>query len=227
MIQKLLQFYRDWRYQRIVASRQFSTKTVSEIFTETYRNRYWKSRESVSGQGSELAQTVVLRAALPSLLQAYHIRSLLDVPCGDFNWMQCVDLSGIRYNGGDIVADIVAQNQLKYGAAERSFQTLDLLSDTLPEADCILVRDCLVHFSFRHIEQALANIRKSKISYLLTTSFPEHEKNEDIQTGYWRPLNLQKAPFFFPEPLVCLKEGGSEAKGLFSDKSLCLWKVGP
>lgn len=227
MIQKLLQFYRDWRYQRIVASRQFSTKTVSEIFTETYRNRYWKSRESVSGQGSELAQTVVLRAALPSLLQAYHIRSLLDVPCGDFNWMQCVDLSGIRYTGGDIVADIVAQNQLKYGAAERSFQTLDLLSDTLPQADCILVRDCLVHFSFRHIELALANIRKSRIPYLLTTSFPEHEQNEDIQTGFWRPLNLQKAPFFFPEPLFCLNEGSLEGKGLFSDKSLCLWKVGP
>jgi hypothetical protein len=89
----------------------------------------------------------------------------------------------------------------------------------------VLIRDCLVHFSYAHIEQALANLKRSKIRYLLTTSFPAVEKNEDIQTGYWRPLNLQKAPFFFPPPLASLNEECTEAKGAFSDKSLCLWEI--
>lgn len=217
--------YRAWRYQRSISRQRFSSKSVKEIFTETFEKRYWKSRESVSGVGSELEQTAELRTALPALLQQYQIRSLLDLPCGDFNWMQHVNLSGIQYTGGDIVETIVRQNQAKYASPNRHFVHLDLLNDELPTADCVLIRDCLVHFSLAHIEQALANLKRSKIKYLLTTSFPARTHNEDIQTGYWRPINLQKAPFNFPEPLFCLNERCTEAKGAFADKSLCLWAL--
>jgi hypothetical protein len=225
MFKPLLQRYRDWQYQRIIARQQFSSKTVAEIFTETFRNRYWRSKESVSGMGSELGQTEILRAKLPILLREHGIRSLLDLPCGDFNWMQHVDLSGIQYTGGDIVEELATQNQQRFGNAQRKFLHLDLLTDALPEADCVLIRDCLVHFSLAHISQALDNLKRSRIRYLLTTSFPGVEINEDIQTGYWRPLNLQKAPFFFPEPLVVLNDAGSKGKGMFRDKGLCLWEL--
>jgi hypothetical protein len=226
MFNPLLQRYRNWQYQRIIARQQFSSKTVAEIFTETFQNRYWRSQESVSGVGSELSQTETIRAKLPILLRDYGIRSLLDLPCGDFNWMQHVDLSGIQYTGGEIVETLAIQNQQQYGNADRIFLHLDLLTDDLPEADCIMIRDCLVHLSFAHIEQALGNLKRSRIRYLLTTSFPSVEINEDIQTGYWRPLNLQKAPFFFPEPLVVLNDAGSKAKGTFRDKGLFLWELG-
>ena len=217
--------FRTWRYRRSISRQNFASKTVEEIFTETFRKRYWRSKESVSGRGAELSQTAVLRAELPQLLRQFGIKSLLDLPCGDFNWMQHVDLQNIQYTGGDIVDSLVVQNQAKYRNAQRTFLHLDLLTDVLPDADCILVRDCLVHFSIAHIKQALANIKRSNITYLLTTSFPNLEKNEDIQTGYWRPLNLQKAPLFFPEPLYCLNEGCTEENGAFADKSLCLWKI--
>ncbi len=225
MFKQLLQQYRSWQYNRIIAQRRFESKTVAEIFTETFRNRYWKSKESVSGMGSELGQTGLIRAALPILFRQYNIRSLLDLPCGDFNWMQHVDLQGIQYTGGDIVAALVQRNQAQFGAPKRSFVQLDLLTDPLPAADCIMLRDCLVHFSLTHIEQALSNIRSSNIPYLLTTSFPQVEQNEDIQTGYWRPLNLQKAPFFFPPPLVILADAGANAGRAYADKSLCLWET--
>ncbi len=135
------------------------------------------------------------------------------------------DLGEVRYTGGDIVAELIAQNQEKYAGERRTFLELDLLTDALPDADCILVRDCLVHFSLEHIRQALENIRQSNITYLLTTSFPGTRHNEDIQTGHWRTLNLQLAPFLFPEPLVCLNEGCTEENGAYADKSLCLWKI--
>lgn len=225
MLKKLVYRYRAWRYQRSIAQQNFAAKTVAEIFTETFHNRYWRSKESVSGRGAELNQTAVLRAELPALLRQYGIRSLLDLPCGDFNWMQHVDLQNIHYAGGDIVEALVAQNQEQYGNDRRTFRRLDLLSDTLPDADCILVRDCLVHFSFAHIEQALENLRKINITYLLTTTFPNTKKNEDIQTGHWRTINLQLAPFYFPEPLATLNEGCTEENGAFADKSLCLWKI--
>jgi SAM-dependent methyltransferase len=220
----LSRLYHTWRYRRRIVQQNFKAKTVAEIFTETYQNRYWKSRESVSGAGAEMAQTRVLREALPTLLREFKVKTLLDLPCGDFNWMQHVDLRGIRYTGGDIVEELVQQNRQRFGNADRSFVCLDILADPLPDADLVLIRDCLVHFSFAHIEQALANIRRSNIRYLLTTSFPDRDQNEDIQTGYWRPLNLQKAPFSFPAPLICLNEKCTEAKGAFADKSLCLWE---
>ena len=226
MLKKLISIYQTWRYKRIIKRQQFSSKSVAEIFTETFRNRYWRSKESVSGQGSELGHTAALRAAFPALLHRYGIRSLLDLPCGDFNWMQAVDLAEVRYIGGDIVADLVQQNHQKYGNANRTFLQIDLLCDPLPAADCILLRDCLVHFSLTHIAQALDSLKKSDIKYILTTTFPHVEHNEDIQTGYWRPINLEIAPFFFPKPLFLLKEAGAESKGSFSDKSLGMWEIG-
>jgi hypothetical protein len=86
-------------------------------------------------------------------------------------------------------------------------------------------RDCLVHFSLTHIAQALDNLKKSDIKYILTTTFPHIEHNEDIQTGYWRPINLEKAPFFFPKPLFLLQEAGSGAQGSYAHKSLGLWEI--
>lgn len=84
---------------------------------------------------------------------------------------------------------------------------------------------CLVHFGFEDIRRALSNIRASRVKYLLATTFPACQSNEDIVTGDWRPLNLQIAPLHFPPPLRMLREGCTEGGGLFEDKSLGLWLV--
>jgi hypothetical protein len=102
---------------------------------------------------------------------------------------------------------------------------LDLTSSPLPPADLLLCRDCLVHLSLTDARRALANIRRSDITYLLTTTFPAEPTNVDVVTGDWRPLNLQRPPFGFPEPLELLVEGCTEQQGLFADKSLGLWRV--
>jgi hypothetical protein len=54
---------------------------------------------------------------------------------------------------------------------------------------------------------------------------PDCEENEDITTGDWRLLNLEKPPFNFPKPLQLLNEQCSEGGGQFCDKSLGLWRV--
>ena len=61
-------------------------------FTTIYRQNVWGSRESVSGNGSTLASTEVFRAEFAALLTTLGIRSILDAPCGDFNWMRLVPL---------------------------------------------------------------------------------------------------------------------------------------
>jgi hypothetical protein len=76
---------------------------LEERFERIYSTNLWSDSESRSGVGSRLDSTRVLRAELPLALRQLEARALLDVPCGDFTWMEQVDLSGIEYIGGDIV----------------------------------------------------------------------------------------------------------------------------
>ena len=41
--------------------------------------------------------------------------SLLDAPCGDFNWMRHVPLGGVSYTGADVVPELIARNRRDYG----------------------------------------------------------------------------------------------------------------
>lgn len=199
-------------------------KTPAQVFAEIHANNGWSGDESVSGLGSSLRQTQVLIDTLPALFKEHNVHSVLDVPCGDFHWMKHVDLSPFDYLGADIVADVVERNR-KHERAGVRFMHLDLINDPLPKVDLIFCRDCLVHFAYRDLKTALANICKSGSTFLLTTTFPARDRNNDIATGEWRPLNLMIAPLHFPAPLIVINEKCTEADGIFADKSMGLWRV--
>ena len=195
-----------------------------EAFRCAYLSNHWNGA-SPSGPGSNPEQTHALAEALPGLMARLGVRRLLDLPCGDFAWMAHLEFGDISYVGADLVPDIVASNNSRFGAADRTFIELDLISSVLPEADLLLCRDCLVHLSLDDALAALRNIAGSGIDYLLSTTFPDEPANVEIVTGDWRPIDLMKPPFNLPSPLELLKEGCTEQDGAFSDKSLGLWRV--
>lgn len=195
----------------------------TEAFRYAYRTNLWGSAESPSGPGSSLEQTAHLQQALPDLCRRLGIRTLLDLPCGDGHWMAAMPLRGIHYIGADLLPEVVARAAAR--SPDRQFLQLDLTASPLPPADLLLCRDCLVHLSFRDIERAIANLRRTGIAYLLATTFPDESTNRDVITGDWRPLNLEQRPFGFPPPLELLREGCTEQDGVFADKSLGLWRV--
>jgi hypothetical protein len=139
--------------------------------------------------------------------------------------MKEADLLGFNYIGGDIVGKLIEQNNKLYGNNYKQFMIIDLTLDALPDADLILVRDCLVHLSFDKANSALSNLKKSGIKYLLTTTFPRTKINYDITTGNWRPLNLTRPPFNFPNPKQVIMEHCTESYGQYWDKSLGLWEI--
>lgn len=204
----------------------YKDKFMSVVFSDIWRSNVWTGEESVSGPGSSMSQTKEIRGKLPLLLKELHVKSFLDIPCGDFNWMKSVDLSYVdKYIGADIIPEMVETNNKCFSNKQRTFCLLDITKDSLPQVDLILLRDCLVHFSYEDIAKAIKNIKQSKSTYILTTIFSETVMNEDIITGYWRPLNLQKPPFNFTKPLQLLNEKCTEQKGKYKDKSLGLWKI--
>ena len=197
-------------------------------FQRIFEENLWGNEESVSGEGSNLARTAVVRAQLPRLLAKHGVRSMLDAPCGDFFWMKEVDLGGVDYTGVDIVADIIAKDVERYSGPTRRFLLGDLVEDALPHADLILCRDVLVHLTYDETRRAIDNFKRSGATWLLTTTFTGPRENRDITTGDWRPINLQRAPYNFPEPVDLLNEGSDEVDeelGAFPDKSLGLWRL--
>ncbi|HVS61137.1 MAG TPA: hypothetical protein VHE82_10645 [Gemmatimonadaceae bacterium] len=134
--------------KRTIAERRFAERAgelaelgLQERFERSYSTNLWSDPESRSGVGSGLDSTRVLRAELPMALRQLEARVLLDVPCGDFAWMEHVDLSGIEYIGGDIVPSIIEENQRLHAGESRRFARLDLTRDILPDADVLLCRD--------------------------------------------------------------------------------------
>jgi hypothetical protein len=199
-------------------------KTPEDVFTDIYRGNKFDGTDSVSGPGSSLWRTQIVRNELTGLCRRFAVRSMLDIPCGDFHWMKHADLDGVDYTGADIVADLIQANG-RYEAPNVRFLKLNLMEDRLPKADLVFCRDCLVHLSFRDALAALRAICCSGSTYLLTTTFTSRPRNCDIATGQWRPLNLEVLPFSFPTPLKTINEERHEDEGEFSDKSLGLWRV--
>ncbi|KAH7026805.1 hypothetical protein B0J12DRAFT_704909 [Macrophomina phaseolina] len=193
-------------------------------FGEIYRKNVFGSAESHSGNGSSLEQTATIRQLLPGLLARLGVQTLLDAPCGDFNWMRHVDLGGRTYIGADVVEELIANNRNAFPGVD--FRCLDIVRDPLPRADLILCRDCLVHLRAADAVEAVRNFKRSGATYLLATTFTNTEQNEEtFVRGLWRALNLQKPPFNLPEPLELFNENCTEAGTLFADKSLGLWDL--
>ena len=215
-----------------VAERQFAAHSgeleglgLRERFERIYATNLWADPDTRSGVGSSLDSTRVLRRELPNALRELGARVLLDAPCGDFAWMQHVDLAGIEYIGGDIVPAIVAEDQRNFGSDSRRFVTLDLTRDSLPDADVLLCRDCLVHLSYANIREVLMNVAHSTIRHILMTSFPGRGDNRDVVDGDWRTLDFQAPPFSLPKPVLTIVEECEEEEGTYADKSLVAWKV--
>jgi hypothetical protein len=103
-----------------------NTSVRDQVFGKIFRENEWKDRESVSGHGSTLYNTTIIRKALPKLLKQYAVVRFLDAPCGDFNWMRHVDMpNNVEYLGCDIVIDLIKNLAGTYANQNRSFKVLE------------------------------------------------------------------------------------------------------
>ena len=145
-------------------------------FNFIYKNKYWQNIDngSLSGAGSNIDDsTHNLSIELPNFINKHQVKSLLDMPCGDWAWMSKLNLANIDYIGCDIVEDMIVTNNQKYRNAKINFIKKNLSHDNLPEADMILVRDLLVHLKYSDIILCLNNIKKYNYKYIAITNFPK------------------------------------------------------
>ncbi len=229
LVRKLKRWFKGRDKSFLEATPSGTPPTAEHVFSYIYSNNVWGDAESASGVGSNLNQTRVVRAHLPGLLKELKIRTMLDIPCGDFHWLSQTELPVESYLGADIVKAIIEANQARHtkvsGTSSIRFTHLNLLESDLPRVDLIFCRDCLVHFSTADVWRALRNIQRSGSTYLLTTTWPEQANDREIRTGEWRPLNLESSPFSLPKPRLTIPEGRMERTIRFGEKSLALWAI--
>jgi hypothetical protein len=106
---------------------------------------------------------------------------VVDLGCGDFRIGQriCSAIS-VNYVGVDIVSELIAYNQSRFGSESVSFKCANIIDDELPNGELCLIRQVLQHLSNKQISRVLTNC--TKFSYLLVT--------EDVYSGQRMQPNL-------------------------------------
>lgn len=168
--------------------------------------------ETLCGPGSTVDFTLALRDMLPEIFDLHDIRSILDAPCGDGQWMKHIDLTGINYTGWDNNETVLALAKKRIPAGK--FRKTNLLTrKRIPNVDLIICRDFLAHIPDEFVLGLLSRFKTSGSRYLLATNFPgnnDHLHSYDRDGFYYRPVNLTAEPFNMPAPLKTLAEPGPE-----------------
>jgi 2-polyprenyl-3-methyl-5-hydroxy-6-metoxy-1,4-benzoquinol methylase len=202
---------------------------LTKKFSKVYKENLFYGTVSKSGNGSDLTQTEVLRLELPILFKKLEIKSILDLPCGDFYWMSSIVSEDLVYTGADVVPELISKLNSEYKGKNRDFLEINIVNESIKKYDAIFCRDLFVHLSNKDIIKSLKNIINSQSTYLFTTTFTRSIKNKDLprfKHGVaWRMLNLRELPWRFPEPMYLINEKCTEGGGLYSDKSIGVWKI--
>ena len=191
-----------------------------EIFTSIYDNNGFGSLESKSGPGSTLDETQKLREKIKSIVKDKNIKSVVDIPCGDFNWMKEIVFNFDSYIGGDIVEKAIEENNKRYSNSVIKFISFDIVNDEIPQGDLLIVRDIIGHFPIEDGIKIINNILNSKCKYLLSTTWAKkigndwfpcekndvHRENEGVDYGRFYPVNLMSEPFNLPNAEIYLEE---------------------
>lgn len=174
---------------------------LERIFTHVYERKIWGEdfdKKGCSGSGSTFEASQEYVQFVKKFIEENHIRSVLDIGCGDGAITGFLKLdNNISYIGIDVVEDLIERNKAKYPC--HNFFKLNAVIDPLPEVDLILCKDVLQHLSLRHIKGLIENVKKSAKYFIFTNDDLQSKViNSDIKSGpFHRTVDLTKPPFSF------------------------------
>ena len=130
--------------------------------------------------------------------------TVCDLGCGDFNIGKQLFSFTKNYFAVDIAENLITYNEEKFKADNLEFLCLDIAKDTLPKADCVVIRQVLQHLSNAEVQRVLKKLSIFKY-VILTEHIPKGDfiPNIDIISGQGirlkkqSGLNILKPPFNF------------------------------
>lgn len=210
----LRKIYTSKLYQQLPLNKNLLKKRV---FTSIYKSNHWvqgentlsKNSISVSGHGSNINtdQFYNLSKNFTKIIESYGIKSILDIPCGDFLWMhEIIRNKNIEYLGIDIVDDLIKKNKNNYLNKNFSFENHDVVNYIVDKKfDLIVIRDFFIHINNQDILKVINNLKQMDFKYLVVNSY-NNIKNQDVIIGQHRKVNLLIEPFFLKKPSWFFKD---------------------
>lgn len=189
---------KKWRAAEILLNR-----TMKKAFQKIYETRYWNtpnnSGESLSGEGSIIKNTILIREAITSILSEFNIKTMLDASCGDWNWMKEISCFLPDYIGLDVVPYVIEKNK-KYTKKNIRFineASLSFLKKTQKkEFDLILIRHTLEHLPTNYNIDLLNEVKRCSKYALITSMLQETPTTNKTEIfGGYAPINLLKTPY--------------------------------
>ena len=194
-------------------------------FTEMVSRNAWGSAETLCGPGSTIEACRNIIDKLPEWIKKHRISSILDLGCGDFHWMSQIDLSGVQYDGYDLVPYLVESAKAKYSAPNVRFHHGDLLNMAVPKADLVVCKDVLSHLPTDLALSAFRGVLGSGSRFFAASThvgWPP-EWREIKEEGGFSPVDLEQLPFSMGIPFDSVE---IPAKPGNPKKLFALWKMG-
>jgi SAM-dependent methyltransferase len=194
---------------------------LEERFSRIISSNAWGSKETPCGPGSTLEACAEIIHRLPAWISSYQVKSIVDLGCGDFHWMKEVDLSGIEYDGYDIVCASVEAAQ-QHSSPNIRFHHTDILAIEIPKADLILCKDVLIHLPDQEALALLHSITESGSRLLASTTAPGWPNlfRGGMQVGEFSPIDIEQAPYNLGVPIDSIEVPHKEGN---PRKYLALW----
>jgi SAM-dependent methyltransferase len=178
-----------------------SIRNLSRKITHTLRRKldtlHGPGTDSIGDSEKHFADAVTL------FISTMHIKSVVELGCGDFSVGQMIARSGVRYTGVDGVESVVARNRELYEGRKVRFLARDVIGDELPDGDLCLAGELFQHLTNAEIRLLLLKLKHFK--YVMFTDYqppfgtfvPNRDKPPGKATRLHRnsALDLQKPPF--------------------------------
>jgi len=162
--------------------------------------------------GNTMAALQAIISQLKRYLRVERIR-LLDVPCGDLQWMHrfLLTRSDVDYTGVDIVADIISHHREAFRGRPWRFLNMDVVSQPInvSDYDLIMTRMMMQHLNQSDVIRVLHNFsnitsRQHRPVFLLATTQSNTKVNTKIADAMH---NLEISPFRLQPPICLFVDG--------------------
>ncbi len=200
-----------------------------ELFLDFVKRRFG-TPETFCGHGSYRINAIDAKKFINNIIFNYCIESMLDIGCGDLNWIDIDFITkgefGVNYTGYDFDEGFIKQNKKRFPRCLFKQKDVRLLTE-LPKVDLILCRDLLLHLETIHIESLLNVFLHSGSRWLITNNYCiDKNKNLNSSMKYSRrkrksrTINLNLEPYNWPKS----KKQIAEIK-CADNRYLCLWDL--
>ena len=178
-------------------------------FSKIYNINEWGG----SGPGSDPNNVKPYLEILQDVFNNPKYNSFVDLGSGDWRLMATINVSeDKRYKGFDLVKKVIENAEKNHSKSNISFYHIHKLKDLVNEkADMLIIKDVMQHWSNKDIKYFLDNILPNYKYSLITNDYKKDALNEDIKSGHFRPIDIEKDPYNL-ENIELLKE--YEAHGI-------------